>query len=93
MAIPEDSGNETIVRSTIDMAHALGMKVVAEGIETADILHLLRRMNCDVGQGYLFSKPLPANELDEWFVQSEWSGYDTTPPHLNVRTREKAPVN
>ncbi|MEX2615327.1 MAG: EAL domain-containing protein [Alphaproteobacteria bacterium] len=72
MAILEDAGNETIVRSTIGLAHALGMKVVAEGVETTEICDLLENLNCDVGQGYLFSKPLNVADFDEWLTHSEW---------------------
>jgi EAL domain-containing protein (putative c-di-GMP-specific phosphodiesterase class I) len=47
------------------MAHNLKLKVVAEGIETAAQLAFLRRHRCDVGQGYLFDKPIPGQELIE----------------------------
>jgi EAL domain-containing protein (putative c-di-GMP-specific phosphodiesterase class I) len=53
-----------IVRSTIDMAKNLGLEVVAEGVETADIEHALERLGCDYVQGYLLSRPLPADELE-----------------------------
>jgi diguanylate cyclase (GGDEF)-like protein/PAS domain S-box-containing protein len=53
----------TIVRATIGLAHALGMKVVAEGIETQGQLAQLRRCDCDYGQGYLISRPLQENQL------------------------------
>lgn len=56
-----------IVRSTIDLAHALGMKVVAEGVESQTILDRLKTKGCDVAQGYHFSKPLPPEQLVEWF--------------------------
>ena len=47
----------------INMAHGLGMQVIAEGIEEPYQLKFLQDMNCDIGQGYYFSKPLPASEL------------------------------
>jgi diguanylate cyclase (GGDEF)-like protein len=53
-----------IVRSTIDLAHSLGLTMVAEGIEDADTWHRLLAMGCDVGQGYLFGRPQPAAELE-----------------------------
>lgn len=71
-SVLEDKSNETIVRSTVGLAHALGLKVVAEGIETEDICALLAGIDCDVGQGYLFSKPLPVLEFDEWLTTSPW---------------------
>jgi len=58
--------NNTIVKSTIQLAHALNMKVVAEGVETMDTMLLLQELECDYGQGYLFSKPLPCNQLVAW---------------------------
>ncbi|MDP4144278.1 MAG: EAL domain-containing protein [Bacillota bacterium] len=59
--------NETqgaIVDGIIQMAHKMGIEVVAEGIETRDQLEVLRQKGCDIVQGYIFSKPLHANELD-----------------------------
>jgi diguanylate cyclase (GGDEF)-like protein len=52
-----------LVRSTIDLAHALGLRVVAEGVEDEASLELLAQLGCDLAQGYLISKPLPAPEL------------------------------
>ena len=71
-SVHEDKSNEAIVRSTIGLAHALGLKVVAEGIESAEICELLAKLKCDVGQGYLFSKPLPIDEFEEWLATSRW---------------------
>lgn len=45
------------------MGHSLNLKVVAEGVETTEQLNLLKAMNCDFGQGYLFSKPVPKDEM------------------------------
>jgi diguanylate cyclase (GGDEF)-like protein/PAS domain S-box-containing protein len=59
----EDAGDTAIVRMVIDLAHTLGMEVVAEGVETEQQAALLREMNCDLAQGYHFSKPLPADQV------------------------------
>ncbi len=63
MGMADDENDAVIVRSTIDMAHNLGLKVVAEGVENEDIRGLLEILNCDLLQGYHISKPLPAAEI------------------------------
>ncbi|WP_129776401.1 putative bifunctional diguanylate cyclase/phosphodiesterase [Peristeroidobacter soli] len=68
-----DSTTATIVRSTIELGHSLGLKVVAEGVEDEADLRTLRVYGCDQAQGYLMSRPLPAKELEEWLKHSEWS--------------------
>ncbi len=55
-----------IVRSTIDLGRNLGLGVVAEGVEDADVLERLQQLGCDVAQGYLVSRPVPAEELSQW---------------------------
>jgi EAL domain-containing protein (putative c-di-GMP-specific phosphodiesterase class I)/GGDEF domain-containing protein len=61
--VTESQRDALIVRSTIDLAHSLGLKVTAEGVETANAFQLLAAMGCDSIQGYLIAKPLPLNEL------------------------------
>jgi diguanylate cyclase (GGDEF)-like protein/PAS domain S-box-containing protein len=62
------SHHRVLIEATIRVAQSLGMTTVAEGIETAGQSELLRAMHCDKGQGYLFSKPLPADELVKWLA-------------------------
>jgi EAL domain-containing protein (putative c-di-GMP-specific phosphodiesterase class I)/GGDEF domain-containing protein len=62
-ALAANSREALLVRSTIDLAHGLGMKITAEGVETAATLALLRGMGCDVAQGYLIGKPQPVRDL------------------------------
>jgi EAL domain-containing protein (putative c-di-GMP-specific phosphodiesterase class I) len=62
----EDSGLATIVRSTIELGHSLGLKVVAEGVEDPQGFALLRELNCDSAQGYYMSPPLPPEEFRAW---------------------------
>lgn len=57
-----------LVGTTIFMAHELGMKVVAEGVETKEQLEVLRGLDCDYIQGYYFSKPLPEKEFEKYFM-------------------------
>lgn len=58
-----DPSDCAIVRAIISLAHTLGLRVVAEGVETRDHLARLKEEGCDEGQGYLFAKPMPAEEL------------------------------
>ncbi len=67
--LDEHSEDAVIVRSTIEMSHSLGLKVVAEGVEYDHNLDLLRRWNCDTAQGYLINKPLPASLFESWVRQ------------------------
>lgn len=60
-----------IVRSTIDLAHSLGLKVVAEGIETHDQFSLIAAMGCDQAQGYLLAKPMPLSEFFEFLEEDQ----------------------
>ncbi|MCG2634039.1 MAG: EAL domain-containing protein [Gammaproteobacteria bacterium] len=63
-----------IVHSTINMAHNLGLKVVAEGVEDKETLDLLQVLKCDLAQGYYISGPLPAEELVQWLTNSASNG-------------------
>jgi EAL domain-containing protein (putative c-di-GMP-specific phosphodiesterase class I) len=60
-----------IVRGTIELARGLGKKVVAEGVETDDAVNLLVLMGCDQGQGYHWSRPVPAHELTAWVTHRQ----------------------
>ena len=64
--ICENSRDEAIARTTIDLARHLDLSVVAEGIETAEVADRLVQIGCDVGQGYFISRPLPAGDLVAW---------------------------
>lgn len=67
----EGSDDLALCKSMIAMAHTLGLEVVAEGIETAEQCELLTDAGCDYGQGYLFSRPMPAAEF-EAFLNENW---------------------
>src|SRR6476620_7411318 len=64
-AMEENTENGEIVRTVIALAKALDLKVVAEGIESIHQLHQLRILDCEYGQGYLFSKPLPVADVEK----------------------------
>jgi diguanylate cyclase (GGDEF)-like protein len=64
--IGTDENDDAIVRSTVDLAHRLGIGVVAEGVESEEVLRRLRSLGCDMGQGYCLARPAPAEELTAW---------------------------
>ncbi len=66
MGMTKDNNDAAIVRSTIDLAHNLGLRVVAEGVENAAVLAQLERLNCDEAQGYHIGKPMPAADIHSW---------------------------
>lgn len=64
--IDRDQGVREIVAAAINLGHALGMQLVAEGIETESQLKILRELGCDIGQGYFFAAAMPAAEASQW---------------------------
>ena len=62
----DDARAAALVASTIDLAHSLGLRIVAEGVETEVAYTELARLGCDQAQGYFMSRPVPAAELDHW---------------------------
>jgi EAL domain-containing protein (putative c-di-GMP-specific phosphodiesterase class I) len=66
IGLETDAEFATVVRSAIEMGHNLGLKVVAEGIETESSAARLRAMHCDIAQGYLYAKPMSAGHLEQW---------------------------
>jgi EAL domain-containing protein (putative c-di-GMP-specific phosphodiesterase class I) len=73
MQMDTDEGDAVIVRSTVDLGHNLGLRVVAEGVETARHWERLHEMGCDLAQGYLLTKPLPADDLTAWLRERDRS--------------------
>jgi diguanylate cyclase (GGDEF)-like protein len=65
-AAPEDV---LIIRSTIELGHNMGLKVIAEGVEDAEAWRILRDLGCDMAQGYYVSPPMPGDDLQEWLKQ------------------------
>jgi EAL domain-containing protein (putative c-di-GMP-specific phosphodiesterase class I) len=71
MNMLEDENDAIIVHSTIELAHNLGLKVVAEGVENQTTLLQLRNLKCDVAQGYYLSRPIPKIALVKWIRDYE----------------------
>ncbi len=69
MKMAQDQDDAKIVRSTVDLGHNLGLRVVAEGVESEAVWNLLRQMGCDQGQGYFMGKPMPVDRFLEWLHQ------------------------
>ncbi len=67
-----DNDDAMIVRSTIDLAHNLGLHTVAEGVETRSVLEALQKMHCDIAQGYFISHPLPIDDLLKCLENGDW---------------------
>jgi diguanylate cyclase (GGDEF)-like protein len=66
LGMEESENDAVIVRSTIDLGRNLGLRVVAEGVETSTAWNRLASLGCDIAQGYYLSRPIPASELTEW---------------------------
>ncbi|WP_245503682.1 bifunctional diguanylate cyclase/phosphodiesterase [Aquabacterium lacunae] len=82
MNMESDLQDAKIVRSTIDLAHNLGLSVVAEGVENAKSWKLLSGLSCDEGQGYFIARPMPAAQFLHWV--RHWQPPDTTDEWLST---------
>jgi EAL domain-containing protein (putative c-di-GMP-specific phosphodiesterase class I) len=74
-----DRADLQIERSTVDLAHNLGLSVVAEGVENAQTWALLRALECDEAQGYYMARPMPELEFADWVGRWE-------PPQAQLRS-------
>ena len=69
-SIEDDAGDAMLVKSIVDLGHNLGLKVVAEGVESNGMLEALIAVDCDFAQGYLFSRPAPPEQIGRWLQRS-----------------------
>ncbi|MFK8068473.1 MAG: EAL domain-containing protein [Gammaproteobacteria bacterium] len=69
----KNESDPIIVQSTIDLAHNLGYRVVAEGIESAEHIEVLKSFGCDIGQGYFINKPVTVGEMTAWLLENSYS--------------------
>jgi EAL domain-containing protein (putative c-di-GMP-specific phosphodiesterase class I) len=80
----KDDTTAMIVKSTIDLGHSLGLKVVAEGVENEATYRLLTQFGCDHAQGFYMSKALAAADLEVWLRESRW-GQNAYEPNKTAR--------
>lgn len=74
LELANNEDDETIVKSTVDLAHNLGLTVVAEGVENQESLDVLAKYEVELAQGYYISKPLPAERFEQWLLASKYWG-------------------
>jgi diguanylate cyclase (GGDEF)-like protein len=67
--VTSSPANQNIVKLIVDLAHAFDMEVVAEGVEDRDALLYLKKIKCDIAQGYYFAKPMPQDQIKDWLVK------------------------
>ncbi|MCW2500581.1 MAG: signal transduction protein containing a rane domain an and a domain [Frankiales bacterium] len=97
MRLAHDSGDLTMVRSIVDLGHALGLSVVAEGVETAEVLRILGNLDVDVVQGYHLGRPMPAAQFlaalppSGGLVPQPRTEAATTPPASPARSAPPRP--
>lgn len=72
MDMLENENDEVIVKATVELAHNLGLKVVAEGVKNREIWKFLESMGCDIAQGHFISEPMPAECVIEWLSSQDW---------------------
>ena len=84
MEMTVNDSDDVIVRSTIDLAHNLGLKVTAEGVETAAAWNRLCTLGCDRSQGYFMARPMPVDQLERWLGESPWARAPTSGTATNL---------
>ena len=82
--MPHDQSDAAIVRSTIDLAHNLGLKVVAEGVESHEAWRRLEELGCDLAQGFHVSRPLPADAMTRLLAERRQTRRDARDPRRAV---------
>jgi predicted signal transduction protein with EAL and GGDEF domain len=82
--LASNSSDQAVVRSAIQLGHALGLRVVAEGVEDGQTLAYLRAEDCDLLQGYFVCVPVPAEKFTEWLQSSQSGADDLVSEHLGT---------
>jgi len=73
MNMATNDDDAAIVDATIYMAHMLGLKVIAEGLEDQQSLEILQQLNCDIAQGYFFARPMNISDFEQWWLSSSYT--------------------
>jgi EAL domain-containing protein (putative c-di-GMP-specific phosphodiesterase class I) len=89
--LASDQRDRALVQASVAVAHTLGLRVVAEGVEDAASLELLGRLGCDLAQGYHISRPLPVDDVSRWV--SAWVPLASLPPARRRRAARRRPSN
>jgi EAL domain-containing protein (putative c-di-GMP-specific phosphodiesterase class I) len=92
-AMTNDPNDQIIVKSTIDLGHNLGLRVVAEGVEDLDTWATLRNLGCDIIQGYVVSRPQPAEAFTRWLEQWEQRDADPLPDQVQDQPMDDNPAD
>jgi diguanylate cyclase (GGDEF)-like protein len=71
MSLADDEHNDTIVKTTVNLAHSMQLQVVAEGVEDIETMRRIAAIGCEQAQGYFLSKPVPANQIRAWLANYE----------------------
>ena len=90
--LPEDMATASVVQAITDMALALDINVIAEGVETWEQAEVLHRMGVPYFQGYLFAKPRPADEIENWFKENEGSESPQRPIDFEIASVDRRPA-
>lgn len=67
--LPDDKGAVAIIKAAVMLAQNMGIKGIAEGVETREIYDYLAGIGCDMAQGYFISRPLPPMDFEKWYAQ------------------------
>lgn len=90
--LPDDVATASVVQAITEMALALNINVIAEGVETWEQAEVLHRMGVPYFQGYLFAKPRPAEEIEAWFEENDGIGAGLIPLELENRPTKMTPL-
>jgi diguanylate cyclase len=83
--IEHDARDAAITANLVTLAHALGLLAIAEGIESGGQLASVRELGCDMAQGFLFARPVPAEELQQVLADGDFSALIDAPPAVAER--------